>query len=319
MVVFLTNGLIAGALALLLWRARVIAHRPLAFQKWHYYSGVRSMKGYLMCVYVLNAIFSYRIPSPFTNSNISRSVVNDFAASLDQDAARLRLSDESHEPIVGYDGELDFYTIGEGCPVIEKPTTMHDLYNCTGASQLVRIFSSLAMAALDNLERHNGTLDSMEPANMLHLLDRHLEQGLMGIAARINVLAASARSEFARDMVLIYVAGLLAAVAAFGLSIAFLNDFDIVYRVLLSLLQRLPPDDVVAHAPLLDYILGKQRSGGRGGCPRCRALCSARPTGSSSRRRRASSTTSTPHSPPSSATAQKTCSGSRSRASSTTR
>jgi PAS domain S-box-containing protein len=77
-------------------------------------------------------------------------------------------------------------------------------------------------------------------------------------------------------MVLIYVAGLLAAVAAFGLSIAFLNDFDIVYRVLLSLL---PPDDVVAHAPLLDYILGKQRSGGRGGMSAVQGIVQRSPDG----------------------------------------
>jgi PAS domain S-box-containing protein len=262
--IILADCCVSAAAALLLYRAQAVGHMYLVFQQWRYRNAIRGSKAYMICIHTFNAIFSHVIQTTFTNPTISRAVVLDLSNQLDIDAAQLRLDDESHNPIAGYDSDLDYWVLGTGCPVVETPTTLHDVYNCSGGSQLIRVFASLAMTILDNLDAANGTLSGPEPLNMIHLLALHLDPVLDGTSARIDELAAVVRGQFTAEMVAICIAGLVAALVAFGVNYGFLLKLDTVHRVLISLLERLPPE-VVATGPLLGYLLGRKRLAARAG------------------------------------------------------
>jgi PAS domain S-box-containing protein len=257
--IFIVDALIAGMASLLVYRARLVAHTYLVFQQWRYHSGIRGGEAYLACLYTYNAVFSSVVPSEFTDAHSSREVVVSLSTQLDEHASELRLQDERHEPVAGYDDTLDYWVLGKGCPEIENPLTHHDMYNCSGSTQLLRVLVSLAMTVLDNLEQWNGTLREAEPINMLHLIIDHLDPVLEGMNARIDSLSSAQRSLFSGEMVGIYVAALVCIFISFGIAYAFISDLGMVHRVLISLLERLPPVAVTSTASLRDYILGKQR------------------------------------------------------------
>jgi PAS domain S-box-containing protein len=263
--IFFAQLAAAGMICLLLYRVQAVARTFLVFQQWQYHSTIRGAKAYLICFHVYITIFIHDNPCPFISESQLRDFVTELSRDIEDDTQVLRMQDESHIPIANFDSQLDYLVLGAGCQNVPDSKDLHDVYQCAGSSQLVRIFVSVSMMLTDNYALSNGTLQSADAMTLIHLLTEHLDVVLTGTGNRIAELSEEADSAYTSEMAGLFVAGIVIAFIAFGLARAFLYDLETVFRVLISIVERLPPAAVVANAPLLDYLMNKRHLHARTG------------------------------------------------------
>jgi PAS domain S-box-containing protein len=175
----------------------------------------------------------------------------------------MRIEDDIYKPIAGSDPILDIYTMGTGCQELVDPATLHDLYDCSGASQLVRTFTSIASHVDDDRLSCNGILECSDAMTLVHLVPLHLDKSLLGIDMRLTEMKNEVKSAFENAMTAIYVASIVIILMAFVIEFQFLSKLETAYNVCLCLLKKLPPSSILGNTDLLDYILGKKKSDAR--------------------------------------------------------
>jgi guanylate cyclase len=250
---------VAVMMVLFLWRTREVGDTYRIYQQWQCQSGLRDAKTYQVIVYVYNLVFLTKTPVSYTTANESRSVARVALEQLERYTQNMRIEDGVYRPIAGSDPILDVYTMGTGCKEALDPTTLHDLYDCAGASQLVRTFTSIASNVCGDPESCNGTLECNDAMTLIHLVPQHLDSSLSGIDQRITEMKQEAKDSFGSAMTAVYVSSVLIILVAFVIEFQFLSKLATAYSVCLCLLKKLPPSSILGNADLLDYVLGKKK------------------------------------------------------------
>jgi PAS domain S-box-containing protein len=189
-----------------------------------------------------------------------RAMTNELLQELEYFNQVLRSEEGDFQPITNTDPILDTYTMGANCVPVANAKDLHDMYNCSGTAQLIRIMTSIATNILDNPEICNGTLECLNAMSLLHITTHHFEPAIAAIQHRITELSSEAEAVYKREMIILCCVSLLVIIVAFVLELQFLSNLQIAYDLSLTLLKRLPPKSIVGNGELLDYIMRRKKS-----------------------------------------------------------
>jgi hypothetical protein len=230
----------------LLSQPRAMTKTYATFLQWRYNSLIRLSMCYDVCMYTINAIYTYVIPSAFTNPDSSRAALDDLFLTIDRAGNELNRDEDFHSPIANYDDELDVPVLEAGREPIAFPDELHGMSNCAGSEQLIRIFAGLSSTIVLNLPLFNGTLMRREGNDLIHLLTQHIHPALTATETRIVQPIEISRDDFRLVMTILLLGALPFSVATFGLSFALLLRLETAHGV------------VVADPDLLAYVLGTE-------------------------------------------------------------
>jgi guanylate cyclase len=157
---------------------------------------------------------------------------------------------------IGWNDGIDALTISPQCPE-ESKTSYHEMYRCASAMQLINFLRNSIVSAMINTTLYKGIVGTNEIGELIHLLDAHLIPLLIRIDDLYQELVISQRSSFVQGHILYFVGEALLLVVLFALITWYCQTINGCYDVLLALMRRVSPAQILAFPPLEEYLLNK--------------------------------------------------------------
>lgn len=195
--------------------------------------------------------------SHFTDYNTAMNVV---VMNFDNfDDANSKLLDENGDipSIIGFDPEIDDIMMNEKCQSNQDNHDYHELYMCGSSQQLLSFFREMVIETVMKLGTFNGRIDTTPPIHMLHIVSSHLIPTLIIIDDKLERIGTRILAKFDRDEIFYYIAELALSIAIFAATSVVRHYLDQCYDVILMVMRRLSPLDIVLSKPLMKYLLNR--------------------------------------------------------------
>ncbi|EAY04980.1 Adenylate and Guanylate cyclase catalytic domain containing protein [Trichomonas vaginalis G3] len=229
--------------------------------QWFYYAASRSATTGETIVEIMNVIvLSGPDPPNVSFMNISSNkdrFTTDLESILNNNEYLLRGTDDS-PAFSGYDTEIDKLHYAELCTANTKATDMHDLYRCASATHQLAVFKDLANEVQARPEYFGGRVNITSSLNLMHIVTGHLWYTLFKINSKMVDLVEQRSSKMKRTNITCTVIGVVIALANVGMTLYLVSRADGTYVILIALIKRLQPANIVASKPLMDFLLNRK-------------------------------------------------------------
>jgi PAS domain S-box-containing protein len=176
-------------------------------------------------------------------------------------------ADSSGVPsVVGFDPEIDALSLSPICQPDINDQSLHEYYRCSSTAQLLDYHINSIGEAILNPQVYVGRIDGTTRFGQLaHLISIHLVPALLRVDDVFGGLSVKVRDQFvnSHEMYSGIEIALMAIVAI--VFVIYCRVINGCYDVLLALLRRIAPANILASEPLEAYLLnkstGKRREG----------------------------------------------------------
>ncbi|EAX90900.1 Adenylate and Guanylate cyclase catalytic domain containing protein [Trichomonas vaginalis G3] len=194
-----------------------------------------------------------------TNDEIIKNAESDLK-SLVKVNKLLVYGDDNLKPSLRYDESFDEIQIKNICEMKKEPETIHDMYACTGINNLVEVFKNVIEDVLKSPQSYGGTLSTVTGTNVVHMLRSHLYPIISEATTRCSEMMEKRFDRGMTDSIVFLVIGLVLTFVLFVIPWfvrKFVNDN---FKVLLILLQHLPPQSIINTPEIIEFFKGRGTS-----------------------------------------------------------
>jgi len=164
------------------------------------------------------------------------------------------------EPISGFDSLLDEYNVQEKCSNNTIGAQYDDLYKCASLNQAIGVYSLILQELLKVPDLQNGRIDSKESIHAITIANNYLWDRLEKTLTRLEALAFQTDDNMMTIFLIIAFCDLLVAFLMSIFSLRISHSFQSLYNVLLSLVRRIPPIEIVNNSELLDILMNRDNT-----------------------------------------------------------
>lgn len=158
----------------------------------------------------------------------------------------------------GYDTAIDNLHYNELCKSDQNVNDMHDLYRCASATQQIAVFKDLANEVDARPKYFAGKVNTTSSLNLMHIVTGHLWDTLFRINGKMVELVDQRSNKMKQTNITCTCIGVIIAIANVGMTMYLVSRADGTYVILIALIKRLQPANIVASKPLMDFLLNRK-------------------------------------------------------------
>lgn len=228
---------------------------------WFYYSCVRITYASKVGNNVLQLII--------LNESLPQTYIN-FTELIDQTRSDLytlvnlnsdlQYGSDTFHGSMGYDQKLDDLQVSNQCDIGDEVRSVHDMYACSGLNKQITVIRNLVLDVVNKPEAYNGNLNDEVSQNLMHLLRFHFYPLVMRATTRVSDLLTE---RYDNGMIVnnLYLGiGMIVLCVLFIIPWIIKGYIDRNYKLLLMLIQHLPPLTIVNTPEILEFLSGSKKS-----------------------------------------------------------
>jgi len=196
----------------------------------------------------------------FTNSTFHTSLARSSVTYIDIFNKELFEGTVNQDPVSGHDLLLDKINSYDSCDPTILHSNLFDYYKCTSLNQRIGVFSTIIVEILQRISRYNGSLSFQDMSYALNLVGSFLLPNLEKFDDRIEELQYSYIQNLLQWSYLYgFLSIILLVIWGYGF-ISLSNTYASSFQVILFLLKRLSPCNIVNNRKLMSLILNKENT-----------------------------------------------------------
>jgi PAS domain S-box-containing protein len=169
--------------------------------------------------------------------------------------------DDGDAPLIGVDPEADDLLLKDQCMRNPASPTRHETYRCSGfialTSLLIGYFEDIRLTPHDS-----GVVEDDTTANVLHAIGYHYMAAADALGARLgDGLSREWLRRYSGQLRLVLLGQVALLVFALGTSALIRLLCSATHEGIKMAVRRLAPEAILAHVPLLNYIIGSEGEG----------------------------------------------------------
>ena len=203
-----------------------------------------------------------RYTTGYTDAQASMDFTLEITKDIEQASLNLMEDTEDNPPLAGHDDELDMMNQMSQCDIDPERSTIHDMYRCSSASQLINVYTSMVHEMSVRRRSYGGKIEEDVPAQFIHLIGVHLLPLLEGIDARLMEIMKRWTREFDTKHTIFFVVLILISVMMFIVMIVGVSIMKTIYNMLLTLMRRISPIALVSDNKFMEYLMDRTTTHG---------------------------------------------------------